>query len=155
MLLRGRKNVRDAPDAGKSRSLGAAPGPSGSGFAELRVASGRLGRLRRLPFRRRFRGKRREFLDSAVDFYRQAVDRSPTDAAKRAKLVAALRDVATLAAVENADFPFPTVDAETALADARREAEIALELDAQTPHLDRKLPDETRVELRRFLENAR
>ncbi|MBQ2788848.1 MAG: hypothetical protein IJE97_04370, partial [Thermoguttaceae bacterium] len=30
------------------------------------------------------RGKRREFLDSAVDFYRQAVDRSPTDAAKRA-----------------------------------------------------------------------
>ncbi|MBQ5789331.1 MAG: hypothetical protein IIW01_03495, partial [Thermoguttaceae bacterium] len=100
------------------------------------------------------RGKRREFLDSAVDFYRQAVDRSPTDAAKRAKLVAALRDVATLAAVENADFPFPTVDAETALADARREAEIALELDAQTPHLDRKLPDETRVELRRFLDAA-
>ena len=108
------------------------------------------------------RGTRREFLDSAVDFYRQAVDRSPTDAAKRAKLVAALRDVATLspptsassAAVENADFPFPTVAAETALVDARRQAEIALELDAQTPHLDRKLSDETRAELRRFLDAA-
>lgn len=101
------------------------------------------------------RGKRREFLDSAVDFYRQAVDRSPTDAVKRAKLAAALRDAATLAAVENADFPFPTVAVETALADARRQAEIALELDAQTPHLDRKLPDETRAELRRFLDAAR
>ena len=114
------------------------------------------------------RGTRREFLDSAVDFYRQAVDRSPTDAAKRAKLVAALRDVATLspptsvspaavspAAVENADFPFLTVAADAALADARRQAEIALELDAQTPHLDRKLPDETRAELRRFLDAAR
>ncbi len=108
------------------------------------------------------RGTRREFLDSAVDFYRQAVDRSPTDAAKRVKLVAALRDVATLspptsassAAVENVDFPFPTVAAETALVDARRQAEIALELDAQTPHLDRKLPDETRAELRRFLDAA-
>ncbi|MBP3532450.1 MAG: O-antigen ligase family protein [Thermoguttaceae bacterium] len=108
------------------------------------------------------RGTRREFLDSAVDFYRQAVDRSPTDAAKRAKLVAALRDVATLspptsvssADVENADFPFPTVAAETALDDARRQAEIALELDAKTPHLDRKLPDETRADLRRFLDAA-
>ncbi|MBQ9799769.1 MAG: O-antigen ligase family protein [Thermoguttaceae bacterium] len=108
------------------------------------------------------RRSRREFLDSAVDFYRQAVDRSPTDAAKRAKLVAALRDVATLspptsvssADVENADFPFPTVAADAALADARRQAEIALELDAQTPHLDRKLPDETRAELRRFLDAA-
>lgn len=108
------------------------------------------------------RRTRREFLDSAVDFYRQAVDRSPTDAAKRAKLVAALRDVATLApptsasssAAQNADFPFPTVAAETALADARRQAEIALELDAQTPHLDRKLTDETRAELRRFLDAA-
>ena len=109
------------------------------------------------------RRTRREFLDSAVDFYRQAVDRSPTDAVKRAKLVAALRDVATLSpptsasssAAKNADFPFPTVAAETALADARREAEIALELDAQTPHLDRKLPDETRAELRRFLDADR
>ncbi len=108
------------------------------------------------------RRTRREFLDSAVDFYRQAVDRSPTDAVKRAKLVAALRDVATLpaptsasSAAQNADFPFPTVAAETAFADARREAEIALELDAQTPHLDRKLPDATRDELRRFLETAR
>lgn len=108
------------------------------------------------------RGKRREFLDSAVDFYRRAVDRSPTDAVKRSKLVAALRDVATLspptsvssAPVENADFPFPTVAAETALADARRQAEIALQLDAQTPHLDRKLPDATRAELRRFLDAA-
>ncbi|MBR4977230.1 MAG: hypothetical protein IKY61_09250, partial [Thermoguttaceae bacterium] len=69
--------------------------------------------------------------------------------------VAALRDAATLPAAENADFPFPTVAAETALADARREAEIALELDAQTSHLDRKLPDATRDELRRFLETAR
>ena len=101
------------------------------------------------------RRTRREFLDSAVDFYRQAVDRSPTDAAKRAKLAAALRDAATLPAVENADFPFPTVAAETALVDARRQAEIALELDAQTPHLDRKLPDATRDELRRFLDAAR
>ena len=105
------------------------------------------------------RRERREFLDSAVDFYRQAVDRSPTDAVKRAKLAAALRDVVTpsvsSAALENADFSFPTVAAETALADARREAEVALELDARTPHLDRKLPDETREELRRFLENAR
>ncbi|MBQ2849756.1 MAG: O-antigen ligase family protein [Thermoguttaceae bacterium] len=106
------------------------------------------------------RRSRREFLDSAVDFYRQAVDRSPTDAAKRAKLVAALRDAATLqapisaASAENADFPFPTVAADAALADARRQAEIALELDAQTPHLDRKLPDETRAELRRFLDAA-
>lgn len=100
------------------------------------------------------RRSRREFLDSAIDFYRQAVDRSPTDAVKRAKLVAALRDAATLVAQPPADSPIPAVDPDAALADARREAKIALELDANTPHLDRKLPDETRVELARFLETA-
>lgn len=100
------------------------------------------------------RRSRREFLDSAIDFYRQAVDRSPTDAVKRAKLVAALRDAATLVAQPPADSPIPAVDPNAALADARREAKIALELDANTPHLDRKLPDETRVELARFLKTA-
>lgn len=100
------------------------------------------------------RRSRREFLDSAIDFYRQAVDRSPTDAVKRAKLVAALRDAATLVAQPPADSPIPAVAPDAALADARREAKIALELDANTPHLDRKLPDETRVELARLLETA-
>ncbi len=101
------------------------------------------------------RRERREFLDSAVDFYRQAVDRSPTDAAKRAKLAAALRDAATLPAPPAADSPIPPLAPDAALADARRQAEIALELDAKTPHLDRKLPDATRDALRRFLETAR
>jgi len=40
-------------------------------------------------------------------------------------------------------------------ANATRKAEIALELDAKTPRLDRKLPDEIRAELRRFLDADR
>lgn len=74
---------------------------------------------------------RREFLDSALDFYRGAVENSPTETGKRAKLVRAL-------------------NAAGKLDEARKEAKIALELDAQTPHLDRKLSAERRAELERL-----
>ncbi|MCF0233502.1 MAG: hypothetical protein HUK22_00825, partial [Thermoguttaceae bacterium] len=72
--------------------------------------------------------ERRVFLESAIDFYRAAVEKSPTETGKYVKLIRALRVVGEEE-------------------ERRRLAEKALELDAITPHLDRKLPDEARDEL--------
>ena len=68
---------------------------------------------------------RREFGDSALDFYRESVERSPTDVGKRAKLARALVELGRRD-------------------EAVQEAKRALESDRVNPHLDRKLIDEDR-----------
>lgn len=72
------------------------------------------------------------FLDSAIDFFREAASLSPTDVQKRVKLVRALRK-------------------KNLLEEARQNALKALELDSATPHEDRKLSPEDRVDLEEFL----
>jgi len=72
---------------------------------------------------------RTEFRDDALNFYRECVERSPTECAKRAKL----------ALVE-----FELGDVEQAKIDAKE----ALEQDERTPHEDRKLEDDLRQKLR-------
>jgi cytochrome c-type biogenesis protein CcmH/NrfG len=71
-------------------------------------------------------------LSKAVEAYRQAVLLYPNSAQYRAKLAEAL-----LAQGNTDDFP--------------REAETALRLDRETPHLDKKLPDDVRSRLLRGL----
>ena len=71
---------------------------------------------------------RSEFLDSAITFYQESVDRSPTDVSKKEKLFTALK-----------------------LANRHDEAcgvaHDALQLDKTTPHKDRKLTDNMRNEM--------
>jgi hypothetical protein len=71
-------------------------------------------------------------IQSAVEFYGRAMELYPNSAKLRAKLAEAY-----LAAGDRAAF--------------RREAEIALRLDGETPHVDKKLPPETRERLLREL----
>jgi len=72
---------------------------------------------------------RTEFRDDALTFYRESVERSPTDCTKRAKL----------ALVE-----FDSGDVEQAKINAKE----ALDQDERTPHEDRKLEDDLRQKLR-------
>ncbi|MBP5621640.1 MAG: hypothetical protein J6X44_06460, partial [Thermoguttaceae bacterium] len=78
---------------------------------------------------------RKEFLDSALVFYQEAVSLSPTDVEKRVKLFHAYR-------------------AEKLLDNALEEAKKALEFDEITPHEDRKLQDDDRDELKEFVQNS-
>ena len=82
------------------------------------------------------RKDQREFLDSALVFYQDAVMFSPTDAGKRVKLFRAYREKGLLN-------------------DALEEAKRALEYDELTPHEDRKLQDDERQELKTYIQNSK
>jgi len=73
-----------------------------------------------------------EHAANAAEAYDRAVDFYPNSGLLRAKAA-----LAHLAAGESADF--------------RRQAKVALRLDAVTPHLDKKLPEDVREQLRREL----
>ena len=79
------------------------------------------------------RPSRKEFCESACEWFEEATERSPTDAAKRVKLARAL---------------FAAGRREDAIASAK----IALQLDDQTPHEDRKLLDDQREEMRAIVD---
>lgn len=76
---------------------------------------------------------RSEFLDSAIRFYEEAVDLSPTDVGKKEKLFAMLKTAKRFD-------------------EAKDVAEQALEFDERTSHEDRKLTDGIRREMRAFVE---
>lgn len=78
---------------------------------------------------------RAEFLESAVSFYQEAVDRSPTDASKKEKLFDALGKAGR---------------SDEALAVAK----AALEFDKITPHEDRKLSEESRLKMNAFIDGS-
>lgn len=75
---------------------------------------------------------RKEFLESCVSFYKEAVLRSPFDVGKKEKLFLALRESG-----RNAE--------------ALTIAKQALEFDRETEHEDRKLKKESREEMQKFV----
>ena len=82
------------------------------------------------------RNKRNKaFLDSAIDFYQDAVAFSPTEVGKRVKLYRAYLE-------------------KELVNEALKEAEKALYFDEITPHEDRKLQDDVREELKAFVQKA-
>ena len=79
---------------------------------------------------------RSEFLDSAITFYQESVERSPTDVGKKEKL-------------------FTTLRLANRLDEAREVACDALQFDSITPHMDRKLTDAMRNEMLGLVNSTR
>jgi len=82
------------------------------------------------------RTAQRDYLERSITMYRRAIELYPNHAVNRAKLAEAYR-----LAGRWKEF--------------RREATVALDLDALTPHEDKKLPEELRQSLRRSSEQGK